>query len=378
MNDKELMHVANLIRETLLQLRKGRYLECMRQLSLFTSRFSDLARDSRKLGLALSHDWFAASEHTCKAISRHLNEIPYAVSKLESLLDRRPKEVPSFSAIVDELRALQEEFDDVAFNGEQGALCVVTEPITLEHVYLGRFRIALYLDKLAELYQRNAYYIIAIDPHPAAKDEAVTHPHVSNEMLCEGDGAAAIRAALEEGRLSDFFSLVRSILTTYNPDSPYVSLSDWEGISCYDCGYVMDDESSYYCSHCDTAVCDQCSRVCIDCGEVVCGNCAGICEICERSLCPNCGKTKCGNCESVCCEGCLTDGLCPECKEEQENEDEDHENEETDETQQADGTETIAVGGRLAGGGIQAEADHTAVQPDSVGQAAVSSGPIRG
>ena len=49
-----------------------------------------------------------------------------------------------------ELWAVREESDDVAFNGEEGALCVVTESITLEGVYLGRFRIALYLDKLAE------------------------------------------------------------------------------------------------------------------------------------------------------------------------------------------------------------------------------------
>ena len=141
MNDKELIHVANLIQEAMRQLRKGRYLECMRQLGLFTSRFSDLARDSRKLGLALSHNWLVASEHTCKTISRHLSDLPYALSKLESLLDRRPREVPSFAAIVAELRALQEEFDDVAFNGEEGALCVITDSITLEAVYLGRFRI---------------------------------------------------------------------------------------------------------------------------------------------------------------------------------------------------------------------------------------------
>jgi len=378
MNDKELMHVANLIQEAMLQLRKGRYLECMRQLGLFTSRFSDLARDARKLGMALSHDWLVASEHTCKAISGHLTEIPYAVSKLQSLLDRRPREVPSLCAIVDELRSLRDEFDDVAFNAEEGALCVVTDPISLEGVYLGRFRIALYLEKSAELYHKTAYYVIAIDPHPTAKDEAVTHPHVSNEMLCEGDGAAAIRAALEEGRLCDFFTLVRSILTTYNPDSPYVALSDWEGVSCYDCGYVMDEESSYYCSLCDNAICDQCSRVCVDCGEVVCGSCAGLCEICERSLCPTCAKTTCIGCESVCCDSCLTDGLCPECKQQQENEDEEHEDEQTNEKPETDGAQTIRLGGRLARGGIQAQADHTAVQPDSVGQAAVSSGPIRG
>jgi len=83
---------------------------------------------------------------------------------------------------------------------------------------LGPFRIALYLDSLRELYQRTPYFVTAIDPHPAATDNAVTHPHVSNDVVCEGDGAAAIRAALEIGRFTDFFAMVRCILTTYNPD----------------------------------------------------------------------------------------------------------------------------------------------------------------
>jgi hypothetical protein len=346
MNDKELMHVAYMVQEALWALRKSRYLECTRQLSLFTGSLHEIAHGSRNMALALTRNWFAASEECCKSIVRHLGQIPYSVSKLESLMDRRYKEVPNLSTILEELKAVQAEFDDVAFNSDESALCVVTEPITLEDVYLGRFRILLALDKCGELYHKVPYYVVAIDPHPAAKDEAITHPHVSNEMLCEGDGAAAIRAALEDGRLCDFFVMVRGILTTYNPDSPYISLADWDGVACYDCGYIMDDESSYYCSHCDNAVCDQCSRVCTDCGEVVCGECASRCEICDRSLCPGCAKTKCSECESVCCESCISDGLCPECKEERDN----HEEQETtDEPAKTDEPQAADVGGGLAG-----------------------------
>jgi len=344
MNDKELVHIADRVREALWQLRKSRYLECTRQLNLFAFRLQDLTCDSRKLGLAITRGWLAASEQCCTSIDRYLNEIPYAASKLQTLLDRRQKEVPTLSAVVEELKAVQAEFEDVAFNAEESALCVVTEPITLEDIYLGRFRILLDLDRLGELYQKVSYYIVAIDPHPAANDEAITHPHVSNEVLCEGDGSAAIRAALEEGRLSDFFSMVRSILSTYNPDSPYVSLANWDGVACYDCGYVMDDESSYSCSHCGNSVCDNCSRVCINCGEIVCGECVSHCEVCDRSLCPECAKTKCGECESVCCESCLSDGLCPECKEEKENNDEERESETTDENTDTTTPQTTALG----------------------------------
>jgi len=374
MNDKELVHVAGMIQEALLKLQKSRYSECMQRLSLFMGKVQGLTQDSKRLGLALSRDWFAAAERSCKSISRQLNEIPYAVCQAEMLLDRRHKEVPKLSAVADEIKALREEFGDVEFNGEEKALCAVIEPITLEDIYLGRFRIALYLDRLQELYHQVPYFVMAIDPHPAATDEAVTHPHVSNETVCEGEGSAAIRAALEAGRLTDFFSIVRSILTTYNPDSPYVPLADWYGIACYECGYVMDSESSYCCCFCENAICDECSAVCASCAEVVCKSCAGACEICETSLCPHCAKTKCGECESVCCESCLDDGLCPDCKEERNNDEEQETEGDKETTSEPEGA---TIGGRLADGGERTGAAYPAVQPHSVGQAPVLPGPVR-
>ncbi|MHC4521078.1 MAG: hypothetical protein ACYTAS_20995, partial [Planctomycetota bacterium] len=204
MKDKELVRVAAMIQGALWQLRQSRYMRCAVQLSLFAGTMQKLIRASRRLATALSRDWFSAAEHSCKSVSKQLGEIPFLVSNIQSLLDRRRREVPNLSGIAAELWALQQEFDDVEFNGEEKALCVVTDPITLEDIYLGRFRIALYLHSLRELYQRVPYFVMAIDPHPAATDDAVTHPHVSNDVVCEGDGAAAIKAALEVGRLVDF------------------------------------------------------------------------------------------------------------------------------------------------------------------------------
>jgi hypothetical protein len=373
MKDKELVRVAGMIQEALWRLRKSRYIQCMAQLSLFTGKLQGLAHESRKLAVALSHDWLAAAERSCRSVNSLLGDIPFSASNIQSLLDRRHKKLLRLSGIADELWALQQEFDDVAFNGEERALCVVTEPITLEDIYLGRFRIALYLDSLRELYQRVPYFVVAIDPHPASTDDAVTHPHVSNDVVCEGDGAAAIRAALEEGRLTDFFTMVRSILTTYNSGSPYVPLSDWHGIACYECGYVMDSESSDYCTSCEYAVCDECSAVCASCGEIVCKSCAGTCEICESSLCPQCAKKKCGECESVCCEPCLDDGLCPECKEERDNNEEQETGDDKETSiQQAGAT----AGGRLVDGREQPCAACSAVQSNGLGQAPVLPGSV--
>ena len=151
--------------------------------------------------------------------------------------------MPKLSLVVEELTQVQQEFGDLEFNKAEDTISVVTEPITLEDVYLGPFRIQLELNKLSELYQGGAYHVIALEPNLAATDASVTHPHVSNDRLCEGDGYAAIRAALEQGRLCDFFTLVRSILNTYSPDSPYVRLDEWDSTPCYECGYVMNSDN---------------------------------------------------------------------------------------------------------------------------------------
>lgn len=372
MTDKELVRVAGAIQNALGQLRRSRYMRCAAQLSLFAGTVQKLIQDSRRLTTALSRDWFVAAERSCKIIDRQLGEIPFLASNLRSLLERRDREVPNLSGIAAELWALQQEFDDVEFNGGENALCVVTEAISLEDIYLGPFRIALYLDSLREMYQKVPYFVTAVDPHPAATDDAITHPHVSNDVVCEGDGAAAIRTALETGWLVDFFCMVRSILTTYNPDSPYVALSDWEGVSCYECGYVMDSESCYYCNCCENPVCDECSAVCATCGDIVCKSCAGTCEICESSLCSQCVKAKCIACESVCCKSCLDDGLCPDCREERDNDEEETEDNQEATTDQ----EATVLGGRLADGGQRASGSYSAVQPDGMGQAPVLPGPV--
>ena len=55
-------------------------------------------------------------------------------------------------------------------------------------------------------------------------------------MLCEGEGRLPVLRALEQGRLLDFFLLVRNVLSTYNPDGAHLPLSRWRGAPCTDCG----------------------------------------------------------------------------------------------------------------------------------------------
>lgn len=313
---KNLIRTANKIREASMQLQNERWLELLSCLSTFASKLKEVSLDSRKLSTSLTRNWFAAARRCGTRISRSFDDMTYSLQRAKQFLDRPYKKVPKLSSLVEELHQLQQEFGSVEFDNPENRISAVTNRIDLEETYLGPFEIRLHIDKLRNLYKDSPYYCIALDPHPAATSDDVTHPHVTNEKLCEGEGSAAIRAALEEGRLCDFFTMVRSILNTYNPDSAYISLNDWEGEPCYECGYVMNSENSYYCHFCDRIFCEECSTCCGSCDEIVCLGCAAKCEICEEQVCPRCTRTRCIECNSVCCESCIDDGLCPNCKEE--------------------------------------------------------------
>lgn len=171
-----------------------------------------------------------------------------------------------------------------------------------------------------------------MDPHPASCNECVTHPHVSDERLCPGDAGAAINMALSAGRICDFFLLVRSVLTSYNPGSPYVSLDNWHGKACYDCGYVVDGDEIYWCCYCENDFCSDCSSYCRRCEDTFCRSCLEECQVCNDLICRSC-MTSCPECNEQLCKNCLDDMECPCLKENEENkENQDEERESTSRT----------------------------------------------
>ena len=118
-------------------------------------------------------------------------------------------------------------------------------------------------------------------------------------------------------RVCDAFLLVRSVLETYNSSSPYVSLDNWEGIACYDCGYTVPEEEIYYCEHCDREFCSECFGYCSHCETSLCRGCLTTCPECEQDRCENCMAT-CQACGESICIGCLQEELCPACTQESE------------------------------------------------------------
>jgi len=295
-DNKKLVQMASQVADAVGKLKYDRHSELAKQLATLVNHLDQLSKESRKMSIALQRTWLAAADRCRVCVGNRLGELSYSISKVQKLTAAPQKKTTTISVIVGELRQLQDEFGDVEFDKSENTISVVTESITLEGITLGPFKIQLELNKLDQLYSNSPYRVIALDPNPAATDSSITHPHVNAEKLCEGEGSAAIRAAIEEGRICDFFTLVRSILNTYGADSPYVPLDDWNGTSCYDCGYIVSSEDRYFCYRCEHDYCLDCSSYCNKCEETICLGCGGQCSGCEEFLCLNC-VSKCQECE---------------------------------------------------------------------------------
>lgn len=228
----------------------------------------------------------------------------------EQCLDT-PCAIPTVEDLLAELRCLFAEFDDVFVDMRQKWIAIQTDEIVLEEINLGRFLVRLRWPRLGDRANVDSFEIVALDPNPASSDESVTHPHVKSQHLCAGDATLPVQKALEQGRLVDAFSLVFGVLTTYNSGSPYVALTDWNGLSCWSCCGEIRADDRYACDACDHDFCDCCTSSCSFCDNIRCASCQTRCDVCEDPCCRGCLETSA--CSKLqCCPMCLKN--CAGCK----------------------------------------------------------------
>jgi hypothetical protein len=305
-----------------------------------------LRRTCDLLAICLGRNWGAAAGAMTDRILQTLRDLPYHAGEIERMVESARLKSPPIRDILADLQQAQDEFEELRYVEEGELLIVTTDAIELEGYYLGEFEIQLQIGSLSEFKRHSSIYrIVALDPHPAACNDAVTHPHVSDEHLCEGDASAAIESALTNGRICDFFQLVMAVLTTYNPSSPYVALSDWEGRPCYDCGCTMGTDDSHWCSSCENDFCDECTSYCRRCDDTTCRGCLEECSACGDLVCPSC-KMKCPECGKLICKTCHEEQLCPcvQEREEQEEQEEQQEQENDNEREHVESTSTAGNG----------------------------------
>lgn len=320
------LRIAERIRDQLLLAQQRDCSAKLQSLSQLMDPIEQLTATRRKLAKAAHHRYEGAGKRLLNRASRLINDLEYHLSNVGRSLTAATPTPPGASDLLSELDQLEQEFGNWSYESYDDTIRVTTDPIELEGRYLGPFEIRLVISELENVPARPPYLVVAQDPHPASSADHVTHPHVSDERLCAGDALTALNAALESGRLCDFFVLVRSVLTNYNPDSPYVSLDDWDGEQCEDCGGTIYEDSRYRCELCERVCCDQCIGHCRSCDESTCLGCLSDCPQCEESTCSDC-LSQCAVCAEKCCTACLDESLCPTCKEQ-------HDEEETEEESQ--------------------------------------------
>lgn len=263
----------------------------------------------RRLEKAERRGWRLASLPLRHELHKATEQLRLEMYRLQDLLtaSERPPRIASLRDVFDDLRFLPDNFDEVAWDLRQGTLSVTTESIVLEGFPLGRFTICLDWTRIG---LTRPYHVLAREPNPAASNESVTHPHVLNGKLCEGRGAVSLRAALESGRLVDFFTIIDRILHTYHRGSPHIPLSEWGGVCCPGCGDRLSEEELASCEQCEGVLCLGCLSGCPACSGLFCTSCLTPCGSCRGRTCRSClcSYERCGT--SVCPE-CWNGGLPP-------------------------------------------------------------------
>lgn len=309
-HDRQRWRAAVLLRSTLVSISHAQS-----PIDFSNERWERIQATLRHLHHARRRSWDVAERHCRETIRSELASFTRQLERLGEFLATPQHFVPSLQTLDRDLASLADDFDEVRIDLRSRELAVVTDRVLLEEIDLGRFAIVLEIDRLGA---SRPYRIEALDPHPAASNDDVVHPHVQGERLCEGDGHEAIQRSLADGNIADFFLFVRQILHTYNPDSPYVRLEEWEEQECPDCGGLAAELTE--CRQCRSSICFDCLACCGRCCDGFCASCLESCSSCRDVLCSEC-MTYCDHCSTNLCQECMSDdGLCHECHRKQEEE----------------------------------------------------------
>jgi hypothetical protein len=285
------------------------------QWSLPKADWDELVLLAGQIGTARQRGWNRAAASRTEDMAFATDSVRHRLTTLsnELRMQATAERLATVADIYRDLLSLQDEFKEVSSDLAEHELRVTTAPIELEGIDLGPFQIRLDCEKLAS---SPAYRVVALDANPCSHREEVTHPHVCDEHLCEGEGTTAIRSALDQGRIGDFFLIILNLLRTYSPGHAYVELEDWNGSPCSVCGCCTTPDSARYCDSCSSNVCDECTTNCNSCDYVFCTDCMPKCARCEDWCCSSCLEP-CSDCNAEVCPQCLEGDRCKTCHQEQ-------------------------------------------------------------
>lgn len=272
----------------------------------FNELVDRLNRLGRQKTMAIDRRWKSSEQRIGLECRRQLELIRESAAAELGKIAATSKFESNQTELFRDLLSIKDEFANVTFDAKAKLLTVTTSDITLEDFRFGAFQIVLHLASLSTTLSQAHYEVVALDANPSSLNDSVTHPHIQDGRLCEGDAQPAIKIALQQGRILDFFQIVEQTIGTYNSSSAYVTLDEWDGVSCGACGHSTSPNEAYVCGCCETTVCSSCFYRCTDCEDAFCGNCDLTCDGCLESVCKSCAE-ECSDCDEQFCSDCRTE-----------------------------------------------------------------------
>lgn len=226
----------------------------------------------------------------------------------------------SFDSIIKQLEGVESSFKNICYDHKEKKLSCDTEPIILsdrDHtIEFGEFTIKLCLSG-------GPYILLAVakDPNSCPENDDISHPHVTNDIICFGALGEVVDKAIADGELLDLLFYSNDLLNSYNDENPYATLREWDGYTlCPACNDEYPADDMCRCWDCDNNICGNCAYICDDCGTTICDSC--ICSIEDYTICYNC----CSECSSCGRRYPLSHlgqhGYCQSCQESMEESDE--------------------------------------------------------
>lgn len=233
--------------------------------------------------------------HLSRDLARATETIGAFIEEHSKKCDELPA-YPTVQALMKDLAAIEEDFVKWTYDHANNTLTVRTDTMRLAppsgdfSVTFSGFDIVIDLDALARNIE-SPYRITAPKPtYPVRSgDSSLIHPHVRNAKLCEGEGVRSVDLFLSRGLFQDLIVLINQILSTYNPESPYLALAYWtEDGREPDMADDDEEDAGAHCDCCGFSTAFDDLAECASCGNGACAECGNWCKVDQRTLCDGC------------------------------------------------------------------------------------------
>ena len=131
--------------------------------------WNNIQRCRRQIDLARQRGWHGAAKQLIADLAGTLDDCRRQLENACHTLQSNPhkRNAASTSDLYRDILALDDEFEGVKIDLGKHELAVTTDRIVLEDIYFGPFEIRL---DWRQLGLATPYRVVAMDPHPAAKD----------------------------------------------------------------------------------------------------------------------------------------------------------------------------------------------------------------